>query len=158
MVQSPNSRMAMKADSMFCFKSDFISSQRETLIYQFFLGSLFSHLQGLTFWETENVLGRRLGKEKTLGKNCLHIHGKTEIAKDCQEWNLQRKLYWKLKDMDWREGRIQLKGDKKGSHLHQVIASLAADNEIVLISIHRLQVSDDGKLIPWDRLWAPYSC
>lgn len=47
---------------------------------------------------------------------------------------------------------------EKGSHLHQVIPSLAADNNIVLKLVHRLQVSDDGELIPWDRLWAPYFC
>jgi len=68
MVQSPNSRMAMKADSMFCFKSDFISSQRETLIYQFFLGSLFSHLQGLTFLRDRECTRKEVRKGENTGK------------------------------------------------------------------------------------------
>lgn len=75
----------------------------------------------------------------------------SEISKEnfTERWKTYR---------SWREARTWLKGVEKGSHLYQVIPSLAADNEIVLKLIHRLQVSDDGKLILWDRLWAPYFC
>lgn len=160
-LPSPGIRTGREAGSIFCFQSDFTSFQRETLAYQYFLGSLFFHLSGLASLSESKCTKKGTRKRENTGKKKKKAwlgKGKQK-QKDCQELNLQRKFFWKLKTCtDWRDARKWLKGVENGSHLHQVIASLAADDEIVLISIHRLQVSDDSKLIQWDRLRAPYFC
>lgn len=83
MLPSPGIGTGREAGSIFCFQSDFISFQRETLAYQYFLGSLFFHLPGLaSLWESKGTKkGARRRENTGKKKKSLNRQGETETER-----------------------------------------------------------------------------
>lgn len=152
----PGNRMARKAGSIFCFHLLILYPFKKVFLFTNPSWDLYLWSSTRASWNS-NCIRKRAREREILEESWEKQRGNRNYKR--LPWvKSPKKFNWKVKDTNWRQKRIWLKGVEKWSHLHQVVPSLAADNKIVLKSIHRLQVSDDGKLIPWDRLWAPYFC